>query len=37
MGSDIHAMLALCRSSRQVVGADEELKGIHMIGELLRE
>jgi hypothetical protein len=37
MGSDIHVMLALCRSSRQVVVADEELNGTHMIGELLRE
>jgi hypothetical protein len=36
-GSDIHVMLALCRRSRQVVVADEELNGTHMIGELLRE
>jgi len=34
-GSDIHVMLALCRSSRQVVVADEELYGTNMVGELL--
>jgi hypothetical protein len=28
-------MLALCRSSRQIVVADEELDGTDMVGELL--
>jgi hypothetical protein len=34
LGSDIHVMLALCRGSRQVVVADEELNGPDMVGEL---
>jgi hypothetical protein len=34
-GSDIHVMLALRRSSRQVVVADEHFDGPDMIGELL--
>jgi alkanesulfonate monooxygenase SsuD/methylene tetrahydromethanopterin reductase-like flavin-dependent oxidoreductase (luciferase family) len=34
-GSAIHVMLALCRRSRQVVVADEELNGPDMVGELL--
>jgi len=35
IGSDGHVMLALGRSSRQVVVADEELDGPDMVGELL--
>jgi hypothetical protein len=35
VGSDIHVMLALCCSSRQVVVADEQLDGTDMIGEFL--
>ena len=34
-GSDIHVMLALRCSSRQVVVADEQLDGPDMIGEFL--
>jgi hypothetical protein len=34
-GSDIHVMLALRYSSRQVVVADEELNGTDMIRQLL--
>jgi hypothetical protein len=34
-GSDIHVMLALRHSSRQVVVADEELNGTDMVRELL--
>ena len=34
LGSDIHVMLALCRSSREVVVAYEELNGPDMVGEL---
>jgi hypothetical protein len=34
-GSDIHVMLALRRSSRQVVVANKQLDGTDMIGELL--
>src|SRR5215831_10358540 len=34
-GSDVHVMLALCRSSRQVVVADEQLDGPDMVGQLL--
>jgi hypothetical protein len=37
VGSDIHVMLALRRSSRQVVVAYEELDGTDMIGQLLGE
>jgi hypothetical protein len=33
----VHVMLALCRSSRQMVVADEELDGTDMVGELLRK
>ena len=36
-GSAVHVMLALCRSSHQVVVADEELDGTDMIGELFGE
>jgi hypothetical protein len=36
-GSDVHVMLALCRSPREVVMADEELAGPDMVGELLGE
>ena len=36
-GSDIHVMLALRRSSRQVVVADEELDRTNMVGKLLRK
>jgi hypothetical protein len=36
-GSDIHVMLTLRCSSRQVVVADEELNGTDMIGEFLGE
>src|SRR5262245_37987558 len=36
-GSDIHVMLALRRSSRQVVVADEHFDGPDMVGELLGE
>jgi hypothetical protein len=35
MGSALHVMPALCRCSRQVVVADEELDGPDMVGELL--
>jgi hypothetical protein len=35
-GSDIHVMLALRRSSHQVVVADEELDSIDMVGKLFR-
>jgi hypothetical protein len=35
IGSALHVMLALCRCSRQVVVADEELDGPDMVGELL--
>ena len=35
LGSDIHVMLTLCHSSRQVVMADEQLDGTDMMGELL--
>ncbi len=35
LGSALHVMLALCRSSRQVVVADEELYGTNMVRELL--
>jgi hypothetical protein len=35
MGSDVHGMLALRRSSREVVVADEELNGTDMVRELL--
>src|SRR5215468_11214026 len=34
-GSDIHVMLDLCRCSRQIVVADEELNSPDMVGELL--
>jgi transposase len=34
-GSDIHVMLALRCSSRQVIVADEQLDGPDMVGELL--
>ena len=34
-GSDIHVMLALRRSSRQVVVADKQLDGTDMVSELL--
>ena len=34
-GSDVHVMLALRRSSREVVVADEELNGTDMVRELL--
>src|SRR5918998_4638825 len=36
-GSAVHVMLALCRSSRQVVVAYEEFDGTDMIGELFGE
>jgi hypothetical protein len=36
-GSALHVMLALRRSSRQVVVADEELDGTDMVGKLLRK
>jgi hypothetical protein len=36
-GSTIYVILALRRSSRQVVVADEELLGTDMVGELLGE
>ena len=35
VGSDVHVMLALCRRSREVVVADEELNGPDMVGDLL--
>ena len=35
-GSNIHVMLGLRRSSRQVVMADEELNRTNMVGQLLR-
>ena len=34
-GSDIHVMLALRCSSRQIIVADEQLDGTDMVGELL--
>src|SRR5215471_5894676 len=34
-GSDIHVMLALRHSSRQIVVTDEELNGPDVVGELL--
>jgi hypothetical protein len=36
-GNDIHVMLALRRSSRQVVVAYEELDSTNMVGKLLRK
>ena len=36
-GSDVHVMLALRRSSHEVVVTYEELHGTNMIGELLRK
>jgi hypothetical protein len=35
LGSDIHVMLALRCSSRQIVMAYEELYGTDMVGQLL--
>jgi hypothetical protein len=37
LGRDIHVMLALRRSSRQIVVTDEELDGPDMVGELLEK
>jgi hypothetical protein len=35
-GSDIHVMLALRRSPRQVIVTNKQLNGTDMVGELLR-